>query len=325
MREDNMGYLKIPNLYKDSRIFDLNMSEVYALEKIHGTSAHIRYKKFGGESLNPIKNGTLSFFSGGEKYEEFVSLFDEKYLQERFDSFQQEEITVYGEAYGGKQQGMRGTYGDDLKFVVFDAKINGVWLSVVHAHILATYLKLEFVHYTRIPCTLEAINAERDADSVQALRNGMGAGKMREGVVLRPIEECVDDAGDRIITKHKRDEFRETFEKRSIRLEREMRDPERYKKLSAANAIAKEWVTPRRLHHVLDQAQAVLNNIKGLSDERNLDSGDIAGIIDLMIADIEAEGQEEIVESQEARKAIGRATALLFKKWLSSKLESKGV
>ena len=35
-----MSYLHIQNLYKDPRI--LMLREVYALEKIHGTSAHIQ-------------------------------------------------------------------------------------------------------------------------------------------------------------------------------------------------------------------------------------------------------------------------------------------
>lgn len=37
-----MGYQHIPNLYKEQAI--LAQSECYALEKIHGTSAHIKFK-----------------------------------------------------------------------------------------------------------------------------------------------------------------------------------------------------------------------------------------------------------------------------------------
>jgi hypothetical protein len=63
-----MGYRHTENLYKDQTI--LMLRECYALEKVHGTSAHITWKdgNFGG---------TVSYFSGGEKYANFVKLFDE--------------------------------------------------------------------------------------------------------------------------------------------------------------------------------------------------------------------------------------------------------
>jgi len=58
-----MAYLDIDNLYKNQEI--LKFKECYAMEKIHGTSAHISYK-----------DGFLSFFSGGSNHETFVALFD---------------------------------------------------------------------------------------------------------------------------------------------------------------------------------------------------------------------------------------------------------
>ena len=305
-----MAYLKISNLYRCPEFLEL-FEEVWALEKIHGTSAHIKYQK----------DQPLSFFSGGEKYENFILLFDQKDLQTRFESFGQEEIIVFGEAYGGKQQGMRNTYGDELKFIAFDVKMNRKWLEVPVAETLVNYLRLDFVAYKRIPCTLEAINTERDADSEQAIRNGMGKGKMREGIVLRPIRECVDENGDRIITKHKRDEFRETYKARAVRFEREKQDPEEYKKLTAAQAIAKEWVTPMRLRHVIDKAQAILNNIQGLEGNRELGPEDIPELIEMMYGDIKIEGKGEFIENQAVKKAIGRLTALLFKKHLIEKLK----
>ena len=36
-----MGYMRIDNLYKNQAV--LSFKEVYALEKVHGTSAHIHY------------------------------------------------------------------------------------------------------------------------------------------------------------------------------------------------------------------------------------------------------------------------------------------
>ena len=53
-----MAYLHIDNLYKNQEI--LMFKECYALEKIHGTSAHVGFKE-----------GAIHFFSGGENHERF--------------------------------------------------------------------------------------------------------------------------------------------------------------------------------------------------------------------------------------------------------------
>ena len=58
-----MGYMHLVNLYRDARILDLK--KVWALEKIDGTSAHIRWS-----------NGKVSLFSGGSKMANFEKLFD---------------------------------------------------------------------------------------------------------------------------------------------------------------------------------------------------------------------------------------------------------
>ena len=109
-----MGYLHIDNLYKDQTV--ILYKEVYALEKIHGTSAHVAYK-----------DGEIRFFSGGAKHEQFVALFDKEALVKAFQELGLQCVVIYGEAYGGKMQAMGKAYGSKLKFVAFDVKI---WDSV---------------------------------------------------------------------------------------------------------------------------------------------------------------------------------------------------
>jgi hypothetical protein len=293
-----MGYLHINNLYKDQTI--LLFKECYALEKIHGTSAHVRYiPPVGGEK------GRLVFFSGGESHDKFVKVFgDEWTLLEKFFASSlptDRETTLFGEAYGGKQQGMSATYGSELKFVVFDVKVGDSWLEVPKAEAVANALGLEFIHYTRIPTTLEALDAARDADSVQAVRNGVGAGKKMEGVVLRPIIEVTLNNGSRVIAKHKRDEFKETSTPRKVV------DPALLQVLTDAEAIATEWVTPMRLTHVLDK-------IPGHCMEK------MQEIIAAMNEDVFREGAGEIVDTKEVRKAISKRAAVLYKDSLKAAL-----
>lgn len=280
-----MGYLHINNLYKDQTI--LMFKECYALEKIHGTSAHIKWK---------WEEKRLIFFSGGEKYERFKELFDEEFLYSKFSTeFSNTDVTIFGEAYGGKMQGMKSVYGESLKFIVFDVQIDGYWLEVPNAEKVSLDFNLEFVDYVRIPTDLEKIDTERDRDSQQAIRNGVGIGKLREGVILRPIKELQDKNGNRIISKHKRDEFMETKTKREV-------SSDQLKVLEDAELIAEEWVTDMRLTHVLDK----LSNVNGLEST--------GIVIKAMVEDIYREGSGEVVESKEVSRAIGAKTVKLFKK-----------
>jgi len=285
-----MGYLHIDNLYKSQDI--LMFKEVFAMEKIHGTSASVKFIA-----------GELTFFSGGEKHDKFVALFNKEELVEKFRAQGIEAAVIFGEAYGGKQQGMSDTYGKVLKFIAFDVFLGEHWLSVPQAEEIVKALGLEFVPYTKITTELETIDKERDAMSVQAVRNGITEPKIREGIVLRPLVELKKNNGSRIIAKHKRDEFGERQTPQKVV------DPEKLKVLQEANAIADEWVTMERLKHVLDK----------LPPETGMEqTGDV---IKAMVEDIIREAKGEIVESHEANRAIGKKTALMFKQFFKDKLK----
>lgn len=287
-----MGYLHIENLYKNQVI--LMFKECYALEKIHGTSAHIGWH---------FENKKINFFAGGEDHQNFVKLFNEEELKKKFmEMFPDINVVVFGEAYGGKQQGMSHTYGKELKFIAFDVKVGEYWLNVPNAEDVANKLGLEFVHYNKINANLESFNMCRDMPSVQAQRNGCGNDKKREGIVLRPLVEMRINNGDRVIAKYKPDEFNETKTKREV-------SPEQLQVLEDAKAIADEWVTPMRLEHVLQKFPA----------DVNMES--MGEIIKTMIEDVNREAKGEIVESKEVNKAIGANTVKLFKQKLNSTLK----
>ena len=285
-----MGYLHINNLYRDQDI--LLFKECYAMEKIHGTSSHVLFNVNG-----------LTFFSGGESHTKFLSLFNQEELLEKMKSLGSPDIVIYGEAYGGSQQGMSATYGKQLKFIAFDVKINDIWLSVPDAEQVCKDLGIEFVWYTKSTTDIDGLNKLRDIDSPQAIRNGVGEGKKMEGVVLRPLIELTKNNGSRIIVKHKRDEFKETKTPREV-------SPEALKVLEDANHVADEWVTLMRLNHVLDKLPGH-------------DITQMQTIIKAMIEDVCREGEGEFVDSPEARKAIGKKAAQMYKEFLQASLLTK--
>ena len=289
-----IGYLKIKNLYAEKDI--LLFKQCYALEKIHGTSVHL--------SFDGVDN--VQYFSGGCTHELFIKLFDQDKILRTFQENFNGPVTIYGEGYGGKVNKMSKTYGLNLKFIAFDVRIGKAWLDVPKAEEIVGRFGLEFIDYKLINTDLTEINAERDRDSVQAVRNGIGPGKLREGIVLRPLIELTKNNGGRLICKHKRDEFRETKTPRIIS------DAE-LKVLKDAQAVTDEWCVPMRLEHVLDQAtyEVSLNNM--------------GAIIKDMIQDIYLESEGEIVQSKAITKAIGKKTVHIFKQHMMNLREDETI
>ena len=296
-----MGYLHINNLY-NCRPLMLMFKQLWALEKIHGTSAHLLWKQ-----------GRLIPFSGGASHAAFLALFDgtrsptlesiSAKLTEKFGV--ETDVCIYGEAYGGSMQAMSHTYGKELKFVVFDIQVRGSWLVVPNAAAVAGELGLDFVDYQLIDATDEALNAARDSDSTQAIKNGCGPGHKREGVVLRPVVEFTLNNGDRVIAKHKREDF--APERKHAPID----DPEKRKLYEDAAEAADEFVTEGRLAHVLDKV------FPGAETPTVEKTGDV---VKAMVEDVTREAAGEIVDSKELRSAIGKKTATLFKALLQARM-----
>lgn len=280
--------------------------ECFALEKIHGTSAHITFKGVDKE---------IMFFAGGAKHESFVALFDQATLLAKYkETFagMPDEVTFYGEAYGGKMQGMSETYGKDLKFVVFDVQIGEAWLAVPQAEALAKTFNLDFVPYEKILATVEEMDKQRDKPSVQAVKNGIVEPRTREGVVLRPIVEMVTNRKERIIVKHKHEKFAERVSPK------QNMDPETIAKMDSAQLIAEEWVTFNRITNMFSHFPPEKIGMENMGE-----------LIKYMIDDVYLEAKGEIADTKEIRKAIGKKTASLlnqhFRKALYEKRVQEGI
>jgi len=279
-----VGYLHINNLYKNKEI--MMFRECYALEKIHGSSAWIT-----------CNNGEVTYYAGGQQTEVvFKELFDEELIIEKCKGIM--EVTIFGEVYGGKIARMSNTYGKEIKFVGFDVQIDGMWLAVPQAESFIEEVGMEFVHYEKIPTEIEEIDRMKNMHSVQAVRNGMGEGKQREGVVLRPLIEVRKNNDERIIVKHKGDKFKETKTPRVV-------SPEELKVLEDAKEIAEEWVTLMRLQHVLQKIEDT--SLKNMKE-----------ILTAMCEDVKREGEGEIVWSDAVHKAICSKTAPMFKDYFQN-------
>lgn len=315
-----MGYMHINNLPKNPKV--LMFKEGYALEKVHGTSAHVTFKLVETQGCEkdercprhpdhtaecePGKVVHLSFFSGGASYEPFVQLFDQEALKAAFLATGiQRDVTVYGEAYGGKMQKMQHVYGPDLRFIAFDVKHGERWMGVEQADRLVTGLGLEFVPWQKVPMDLAVLDALRDAPSEVSARRGLNH-SWREGIVLRPpIEVFFGEEGERIIAKHKRPEMKETKTQRNV--------GDKALEFANAEAMAEEWVTERRLENALSKPENA--HVVGIEQVKDL--------IAYMVADVLREGAEEVQDTKANRQAIGTKTVKLFKERLNAQLREQ--
>ena len=168
-------------------------------------------------------------------------------------------------------------------------------------------LGLEFVHYVKVKTTLDALNAERDAISIQGIRNDMPE-MPREGIVIRPFEEMTLNNGKRLIAKHKSEKFSEVSSPRNVM------DLIKLKLIKDGQEIADEWVTHERLKHVLDGLR-----VKGISIEMS----NTGVVVQDMIQDVLKESADEIEMSQQAKKSIGKNTAIMFKQFVTTITEEK--
>lgn len=308
-----MSYMKIPNLYRVKDLF-ANFSRLYASEKVHGTSAHLSYKPAipetvcidtgeaaaVGEEVRPAMPAQLTLFSGGADHAAFARLWTPEQVLDIMDklaSFKQ-PVTIYGEAYGGKMQGMRETYGEELRFIVFEVKVGDTWLNVDKAFGVANYLGMEFVPFKLIEGTPEAIEAAMMEPSVVAVRRGITEPKLREGVVLRPMEEFTMNNGARVIAKHKHPSFAENAKPRTLA------DPD----LDAPEEkLAEDYCTAMRFGHVLDK----------FTEPKGPES--ISKFIDAFKADCLAEApvlEAEQLKGRRAVKVLSRFAAESYKSML---------
>lgn len=287
-----MAYLHIDNLYKDQRV--LLFKKLWATEKIHGTSAWITYK-----------DRILSYHSGGGSYDLFITLFDhELLLQKLQDRFGEKEVKLHGEFYGGKLQKMSHVYGKESNFIMFDVKVGEVFLSHDKVLKLCDQLDLPVVESEIIDATIEEIERITKKPSAIGIQKGLGE-HIREGIVLKPLNEFIDNNGKRVIAKHKNEQYAETSTPRKVQ------DPERLKRLDNAKEIAFEWVTANRLEHVLDH----------LGKEK-FDKRDTKNVIDQMIEDVKREAEGEIEWNREIERSIGEKGRELFFNYLKEVLRN---
>lgn len=167
-------------------------------EKVDGTNIRAFWDgentTFGGRTDNAqIPNGVINKLN-----ELFYATPQKIKLKEMFP---EGDVMFYGEGYGAKIQKDGENYRSEQDFVLFDVRVDGVYLERCNIEDIATKLGLDIVPILHTGTLLEAI------ESVRTGFNSQWGDFLAEGYVLRPTVEMNDRRGNRIITKIKHRDF----------------------------------------------------------------------------------------------------------------------
>jgi RNA ligase (TIGR02306 family) len=125
--------------------------------------------------------------------------------------FKAKEITLYGEVYGKTRGGHKSLhYGrvGSLNFVAFDMKWDGVYVSWDIFETLCLEYGVPTVPIVaEFDFSLEQAKALSTGHSLLAEDNGMEEPHMREGIVIKPINERRDPTVGRVVVKFINDDY----------------------------------------------------------------------------------------------------------------------
>jgi hypothetical protein len=163
-------------------------------EKVDGTNIRVM---FDGENIT---------FGGKTDRAELPKPLLER-LKERFscevgvfkDQFP-DGVCLYGEGYGAKIQ-KGGKYREDQDFVLFDVKVNDLWLQRHNVEEIANYFGLDIVPIIGHGTLYKLVSVASNGYCSQ------WGDFNAEGIVARPSIELVSRRGHRIITKIKYKDF----------------------------------------------------------------------------------------------------------------------
>lgn len=187
----------IENKFRNPTVEYLSDNHWVFTEKIDGTNIRIHWDghkvEFGGRTdradIPKHLNEKLEVLFGGEVNEE---LFEQK--------FGSNDVIFYGEGYGNKIQN-GGNYRSDGSFILFDVRINDLWLTRESVEDIAMYFGLEIVPVVMVGTIDEAVEFVKTHP-----KSTIGTAYM-EGLVGRPMYELLDRRGNRVIVKIKYKDF----------------------------------------------------------------------------------------------------------------------
>ena len=320
---DFIRYSSIENSYR-KKFLDKIVEEgwgrlhYYVTEKIHGSNF-----SFWTNGIDTTAAKRSEFIKEGEKFFNYNRVFNDykdnisqlfNYLKSQDESVQQ--VTVFGELFGGYYPNMPQTetcvqkgiyYKDTEDFIVFDIKVNGVYLDLTE--VISKCKQFD------IPC-IEILfqgSLEKCLEYPNAFQTTIPAkfglpdieGNICEGVVIRPNKTHYLWDRSRLIIKNKNEKF---TEKKNV-VKKPKKEVIYSANLSEMLEKADQYITENRLRNVLSHVGEVTKN----------DFGKIIGsftsdiMLDLIKDEQELFDKLEKNERKVVGKKVGQSAAKLLR------------
>ena len=154
-------------------------------------------RKWDGEQA--LWNGKSNNFQCSAEFTDFMNnTFIEEIFEEKFG--RDKTVILFGEKMGPKTQGNELGLKEDT-FVLFDINVNGTWLSGVSI--------VEIAGYFGVPSVYRFMPHGQAPTPLRELINKCARGDFKdwEGIVAKPLVECKDYKGNRVIVKIKNRDY----------------------------------------------------------------------------------------------------------------------
>lgn len=167
-------------------------------------------EKIDGTNIRVIWNENKLFYKGKTDKANIPSFLLETlqkiFTVEKMEKyFKDVSVCLYGEGYGKKIQMGHNYIPDNNNFILFDVKIEGMWLKRDDVYEIGNKLEISSVPILGYMTLLEAVEyVKKGFKSIIAHNINYDA----EGLVLRPKVQLFDRKGNRIITKIKCKDFK---------------------------------------------------------------------------------------------------------------------
>ena len=170
-------------------------------EKVDGTNICVhwdghRVTFWGRKEGSSIPSHLLNYLTRTFMNDETEQLFEQV--------FREKEVTLHGEGYGPGIQKCGHLYRDDVSFILFDVRVNDLWLKRDAVENIAETFGIGVVPVVGIGPLGQAIDYIRTGP-VSLLSDKA----QMEGLVCRPVVELHDRMGERLIVKIKYRDFKD--------------------------------------------------------------------------------------------------------------------
>jgi len=192
LRDDNTH--KLTNIFRDETVEYLKDNEWVFTEKIDGTNIRVCWDGHNVSLFGRSDNAQIPKPLMARLNELFIGNDNEQMFEQKFN---EQSVILFGEGYGAKIQS-GGEYSQTQEFILFDVKINNVYLDRDSVDNIAQYFNV-----LSVPIIDECKTIDGAIKYVKSNPQSYLGKKQMEGVVGTPKTRLLNSQGKRVIVKIK--------------------------------------------------------------------------------------------------------------------------